>query len=234
LGMFINTLPVRIGVGQRAEESVRQTHALLGRLIEHEHAPLALAQRCSRVVAPQPLFTTLLNYRHSARSVTTAAWEGVEVLQVEERTNYPLTLSVDDLGDGFRLTVHVDESVEAARICGYMERALRGLVEALEEAPQTSVGLLEVLSAAEREQVLYGWNRTEEEYRRDRGIHELFEEQAERTPGATAVLYEGATLSYGELNRRANRQAHYLRRLGVKPDKRVALCVERSLEMVVG
>src|SRR5262249_51219617 len=161
---------------------VRQTHALLGRLIENEHASLALAQRCSGVVPPLPLFTTLLNYRHSARSVTTAAWEGVEVLLVEERTNYPLTLSVDDLGDGFRLTVHVDESVEAARICGYMERALRGLVEALESAPGTPVGILEVLSEEERERMLYGWNRTESEYPRDRCIHELFEEQAERTP----------------------------------------------------
>jgi amino acid adenylation domain-containing protein len=234
LGMFMNTLPVRIEVGQRAEESVRQTHALLGRLIEHEHAPLALVQRCSEVVAPLPLFTTLLNYRHSARSITTTAWDGVEVLQVDERTNYPLTLSVDDLGDGFRLTVHVDESVEGARICGYMERALRSLVEALEEAPGIPVGILDMLPEAEREQVLYGWNRTEAEYPRDRCIHELFEEQAERTPAATAVVYEGASLSYRELNQQANRLAHYLSKQGVGPDERVALCVERGKEMLVG
>jgi amino acid adenylation domain-containing protein len=233
LGMFINTLPVRIGLGQTAEEGVRQTHALLGRLIEHEHAPLALAQRCSGVVAPLPLFTTLLNYRHSGRSVASAAWEGIEVLLVEERTNYPLVLSVDDLGDGFRLTVHVDEPVEAARICGYMERALRGLVEALEEAPATPLGMLEVLPEVEREQVLHGWNRTQAEYPKDRCIHELFEEWAERTSEAVVVVYEGATLTYGELNRRANRLAHYLIEMGVKPDERVALCVERSLEMVV-
>jgi amino acid adenylation domain-containing protein len=234
LGMFINTLPVRIGVRQSAEECVRQTHALLGKLIENEHASLALAQRCSGVVAPMPLFTTLLNYRHSGRSATTAGWEGVEVLRVEERTTYPLTLSVDDLGDGFRLTVHVDESVKATRICGYMERALRGLVEALVEAPETPVGKLEVLSEAERDQVLYWWNRTEAEYPEDRCIHQLFEKQAEQTPEATAVTYEGAVLTYTELNRRANRLAHYLRELGVGPDERVALYLERGLEMIVG
>ena len=65
-------------------------------------------------------------------------------------------------------------------------------------------------------------------------VHELFEEQVEKTPDAVAVVYEDATLSYGELNRRANQLAHYLRELGVGPDQRVAICMERSLEMVVG
>ena len=68
----------------------------------------------------------------------------------------------------------------------------------------------------------------------DRCVHQLFEEQAARTPHAVAVVYENEELSYGELNRQANRLAHYLRELGVRPDMRVALCVERSLEMIVG
>src|SRR5262249_20329313 len=74
----------------------------------------------------------------------------------------------------------------------------------------------------------------EVEYSKDRCIHELFEEQADRRPEAAAVMYEGASLSYGELNRRANQLAHYLRRLGAGPGERVALCVERSLDMMVG
>jgi non-ribosomal peptide synthetase component F len=65
-------------------------------------------------------------------------------------------------------------------------------------------------------------------------VHELFEEQAAKMPTAVAVVYEDQELSYGELNRRANQLAHYLRELGVRPDDRVALCVERSLEMIVG
>jgi amino acid adenylation domain-containing protein len=235
LGMFINTLPVRIGVGQRgAEKSVRQTHALLGRLIENEHAPLALAQRCSGVVAPLPLFTTMLNYRHSARSITTAAWEGVDVLLVEERTNYPLTLSVDDLGDGFRLTVLADGSVDAARIRGYMERALAGIVTALESAPQTPVHMIDVLPVQERHQVLQEWNETVAEYEREKCIHELFEEQVARRPKSVAVVFEEKELTYAELNCRANQLAHYLRDMGVGAEVRVGISMERSLEAVIG
>ena len=80
LGMFINTLPVRIRVGEvGVQESVRGTHAMLAQLLRHEHAPLATAQRCSGVVAPAPLFTALLNYRHSAASPEgSRGWEGVE------------------------------------------------------------------------------------------------------------------------------------------------------------
>ncbi|WP_445234415.1 condensation domain-containing protein, partial [Duganella rhizosphaerae] len=128
LGMFINTLPVRVNVdGKGVAQSVRDTHALLTQLLRHEHASLALAQRCSAVQAPLPLFSSLLNYRHSAvaeEGVTehaSAGWDGVEVVSGKERTNFPLTLSVDDLGGGFRLTAQVDQSVSAARVCGYMQ-----------------------------------------------------------------------------------------------------------------
>ena len=91
-----------------------------------------------------------------------------------------------------------------------------------------------LLSAAERNQLLIEWNATAAEYLKDKCIHELFEEQVFRDPAATAVIYEDQSLTYGELNARANRLAHHLRNLGVKPDAPVAICVERSLEMVVG
>ena len=74
---------------------------------------------------------------------------------------------------------------------------------------------------------------TEAEYPRDKCVHELFEEQVAKTPEAVAVVFEEKELSYAELNRRANQLAHYLRKLGVKPDDRVAVCIERSVEMVV-
>ena len=82
--------------------------------------------------------------------------------------------------------------------------------------------------------MLYEWNDTGDEFPADKCIHELFEEQVDRTPDATAVVFEETSLSYAELNRRANRLAHYLSELGVRPDGRVAICVERSLEMIVG
>ena len=94
-GLFINTLPVRIAVGDSGvRESVRQTHALLAQLMRHEHASLALAQRCSGVVAPAPLFSALLNYRYAEQAdaaPSSSAWDGMDVLLGgEERTNYPL------------------------------------------------------------------------------------------------------------------------------------------------
>jgi amino acid adenylation domain-containing protein len=91
----------------------------------------------------------------------------------------------------------------------------------------------EMLSDAERQQILYEWNRTQAEYPKDVCIHELFEAQVQRTPAATAVVFEDESISYDELNRRANRQAHYLRKKGVKPEARVGICTERSVEMVV-
>src|SRR6185295_2070203 len=80
----------------------------------------------------------------------------------------------------------------------------------------------------------YEWNATRAEYPREKLAHELFEEQVEKTPDAVAVVFEDAMLSYGELNRRANQLAHYLRELGVGPDQRVAICAQRGLEMIVG
>ena len=92
---------------------------------------------------------------------------------------------------------------------------------------------IDLLGTSERQRILYEWNATEAEYPRDRCVHELFEEQVEKTPEAVAVVFEEESVSYGELNRRANRLAHYLRSLGVKPDDRVAICLERSAEMIV-
>jgi amino acid adenylation domain-containing protein len=90
------------------------------------------------------------------------------------------------------------------------------------------------LTAAERRRMLVEWNQTEREYPRDKCVHQLFEEQAERSPDAVAVVFEDQSLTYGELNARANQLAHHLVSLGVGPDMLVGLCVERSLEMVVG
>jgi amino acid adenylation domain-containing protein len=91
-----------------------------------------------------------------------------------------------------------------------------------------------MLAEADRHRVLVEWNATEADYPRDKCVHELIEAQTAQTPEAIAVVCEGERLTYAELNARANRLAHHLRALGVRPDDRVAICAERSLEMVVG
>src|SRR6478672_1126788 len=87
--------------------------------------------------------------------------EGVEWVRGEERTNYPFILSVDDLGEGFRLTAQTVEGIGAERVCGYMERVLETMVEALEKEPGKAVRSIAVLSEEERQQVVNEWNRTE-------------------------------------------------------------------------
>jgi amino acid adenylation domain-containing protein len=116
------------------------------------------------------------------------------------------------------------------RWLGYLRRMLEGM------AADDGLGIdrLPMLPEAERRQVLREFNDTRREYPREACVHELFEAQAARTPGAVAVVFEGERVTYAALNARANRLAHHLRALGVGPDVRVGICVERSVEMVVG
>ncbi|PYY81922.1 non-ribosomal peptide synthetase [Pseudomonas sp. TKO26] len=239
LGMLINTLPLRVDIGEQgAQAALKATHARLSALLGHEHAPLVLAQRCSGVAAPQPLFSALLNYRHSAAAQAgdeaEKAWRGIEFFHTEERTNYPLTLSVDEFSDGFSFTVQALPVLGAQRFCGYMHAALEHLLQALEQNPQAAVNQLPVLPDAERQQVLAGFNQTHADYPRGLTIHQRIEQQAERSPEALAAVYDGQTLTYAELNRQANHLAYRLIELGVQPDDRVAICARRSLETLVG
>ncbi|WP_338805056.1 amino acid adenylation domain-containing protein [Xenorhabdus griffiniae] len=247
MGLLINTLPIRIGLTDNSAQAiVQETYLNLMRLLEHEQATLTLAQHCSSVIPPLPLFNTLLNYRHSQADTTLAKWEGVRLLMVEERINYPIGLFVDDWGDGFSLVAQTVSDVDPIRLIGYMTTALTGLVEALETSPHQPVLAISILPSAERQQVLVDFNtlspypdfvfsqNTATDFSQDTFIHQLFEKQVQQNPDAIAVIFEEQSLSYVELNRQANCLAHYLITLGVRPDDRVAICAERSPVMMVG
>ncbi|WP_260326197.1 condensation domain-containing protein, partial [Paraburkholderia atlantica] len=188
MGLFINTLPVRLALDETGvAASVRSTHAQLSELLAHEHASLALAQRYSGVAAPAPLFSALLNYRHNRPAATPGSGmddvlSGVEWLGGEERTNYPVSLSVEDYGEALGLTAQLAKPVSADRVCGYMQRALEQLAEALEHAPTTPVRELDILPAGERNYLLEDLNRTAAAYPSERCIHELFEAQVQKAP----------------------------------------------------
>ncbi|WP_342306781.1 amino acid adenylation domain-containing protein [Burkholderia pseudomallei] len=236
LGLFINTLPVRMRVAQTGlEASVKETHAQLAELMRHEHAPLVLAQRCSGVPAQTPLFTSLLNYRYSKPKVAAAhIADGVELLDGHERTSYPLSMTVDDHERDFTIVAKVCERIGPQRVCELMELALEQLTRALSANPGGELAELDVLPAADRTQVLHGWNETGRAYARDACLHQLFEAQVSRTPEAAAVICGDETLSYTDLDARANRLAHYLRGQGVGPDTRVGLALGRGVEMMTG
>src|SRR5205085_9026634 len=112
----------------------------------------------------------------------------------------------------------------------HFELLLAGIVA----GPEQSIGELELLTAGEKRELLREWNHTESDYTRAKCVHQLFEEQAARTPAAIAVGCKGQILSYGELEQRANQLARHLRALGAGAGIRVGICMERSLEMVVG
>ena len=237
LGPFINTLPMRVRIGEEGvRASVQRTHALLADLLRHEHAPLTLAQSCSAVPAPMPLFTALLNYRHSsfqpAMNKKDRIAPGIEWLYSEERSNYPFILSLDDPGEAFHMTAQAPGAIGPLRLCEFMHTALMSLVEALEHSPRTAVGALDVLTGQERRQVLLEWNQTRQEIPQDTTIVQMIERQAALRPQALAVRDQNQEVSYQELNELANQWAHRLRKLGVQAESRVAVCMERGAEMV--
>jgi amino acid adenylation domain-containing protein/thioester reductase-like protein len=235
LGMFINTLPLRLRLqGLTARELLQQTQRELVEVLGHEQASLALAQRCSGLSGSAPLFTALLNYRHSV-STLEAQWakaDGIRMLVGQERTNYPITVSVDDLAAGFTLTAKTDRRIDPRRMLAYLRTAVQSLVEALDRSPQTPALALPILPPHERDRVVHTFNATQVEYPHDRLIHELFEDQAKRWPQRIAVVYQDESLTFGELERKSNQLAHYLRDHGVGAGVLVGLCVERSLELV--
>uniref|UniRef100_UPI0036DCE863 amino acid adenylation domain-containing protein n=1 Tax=Photorhabdus sp. RM322S TaxID=3342825 RepID=UPI0036DCE863 len=235
MGLFINTLPLRLDINDTpVRDSVQTTHTRLAGLLVHEHASLVLAQCCSSVQGDIPLFSTLLNYRHNGNPMTpNEAVEGIEFLGGQERTNYPFVLSVEDGGSTLGLTAQVVQPFEPERLCGYMQQALESLVEVLEQAPETPVRILNILPETERRLLLETWNATETAYPEALCIHQLFEQQVEKTPNAIALVHEEQTLSYAELNTRANRLARQLIEQEVCPGDHIALLLARSMGLVV-
>ncbi|MEU1290701.1 amino acid adenylation domain-containing protein, partial [Kitasatospora sp. NPDC005856] len=199
-----------------------------------EHAPLTLAQRASGVAGDVPLFSSLFNYRHSTGRGSKV--EGIRRVAASGRTNYPVTVSVDDDGDRFGLSVDAVAEVDGPAVCAMLRTAVESLVTALEEtldgAADLALGAVQVLTADERRRVLVEWNEAAAGMPAQT-LPELFQAQAARTPDAVAVVSEGASLSYRQLNERANRLARLLVRRGVGPESLVAVAMDRSVELVV-
>src|SRR5262249_28817018 len=149
-------------------------------------------------------------------------------------SKFDLSLHLFESGGGLHGFVEyatdLFEGSTIKRLVGHYRTLLEGIVA----APDSHICDLPLLSAAERHQQLVEWNTTAVDYPREKCVHELFAEQAAKAPEAMAVVFEDQQLSYGELDRRSNQLAHHLRGLGVGPEVLVGLCVERSLEMVIG
>ncbi|MEU2065306.1 condensation domain-containing protein, partial [Streptomyces sp. NPDC013455] len=198
-GPFMNMLPVRARTGALGSlAAVTAMRGQLARLLEHEHAPLAVAQRASGVTGDTPLFTSFLNYRHNvgqdAETSWDAAMEGARLLYARELSTYPLALLVDDNGDTIGLSVDAIAPIDPAAVAALARTAVEHLVSALESAldggPDLPLSAIRVLGDEERRRVLVDWNDTGADVV-PATLGELFEAQVGRSPDAVAVVFEG-------------------------------------------
>jgi amino acid adenylation domain-containing protein len=240
IGFFVNTLVMRTdlsGDPSFREVLSRVREVALG-AYDHQDLPfeklveeLQPERDLSRVPLSQ-VFFALQNVPQEALELPNLALEQQKVESGTVKYDLSFFVSEEEQGLKGRLVYNADlfDDTTIERMMGHLQTLLKGIVE----DPDRYLSELPLLSEAERHQLLFEWNETATEYPRDRCVHELFEEQVERTPDAVALVCGDQRLTYRELNRRANQLAHHLRALGVGPDVLVGICVERSLEMVVG
>ncbi len=248
IGYFVNTLVLRTDLAgnpsirealQRAKNVVSGAHG-------HQDLPferLVDELKIERDLSRNPLFQVMFIFQNTPRSVVNIK---ELTLQTFERTNenaqFDLTLSIMEIQNGMQGVLIYNTDLFEPETIARMSRHFQTLLEGIVANPQQSLSDLPMLADDERQTLLREWNATEIAYPlKGRGIHELFEAQVQRTPDAIAVVFTpnipGAgeqLLTYGELNQRANQLGHALRKQGVGPDTLVAICIERSLEMVIG
>lgn len=237
VGIFVNTVPLRVSVPPNVPVS-SWLQELRGKEIgirEHEGTPLVDIQSWSEMHGGQALFDSLVMYDHlELDAIMQREWESGEFCDFElfEKAVYPLVLKAYG-GDAISLKIEYDISLfddaTVSRMLGHLERLLEGMIK----GGEGRIGDLLMLTAQERQTLLLDWNATNTEYPRDLCVHELFSEQARRTPEAVALIFREQRLTYAELNARANQLAHHLLALGVAPDVPVGVYLDRSLEMVI-
>lgn len=159
----------------------------------------------------------------------------IEFLPVYKKTSqFDLRLTVAEANDGLSVVLNYNTDLFDDATITRMLDHYRVLLEAIVANPDETISRLPLLTDEERTQLLVEWNQTAAEYPRDRRIHDLFEAQVEQSPDALALVFKDQALTYRELNARVNQLAHHLQHLGVGPEVFVAMCVERSVEMIVG
>ncbi|MFQ5610897.1 MAG: amino acid adenylation domain-containing protein [Anaerolineae bacterium] len=238
VGLLINALPVRARLpsGTPVLSCLNELHRqdLALRDAAREHTPLVEVQGWSDVPPGQALFESLLVFEDPLENNVVGQADSLSYTRLIEQTNYPLTVYAYP-GPELRLKIAYDghrfDEATVARMLGHLQTLLAGIAA----DPGQPVSRLPLLTEAERRQVLVVWNDTAVDpwQNSNRCLHQLVEAQVERTPEAIAVAFENQRLTYRELNRRANRLAHYLRGLGVGPEALAGVYLERSLEMVV-
>jgi amino acid adenylation domain-containing protein len=240
IGSFVNTLVLRTDVSgnltfRQLLERVKEVTLGAYSYQDLPFEALVKELRPARNLTRQPIFQVSLvlqNYPEERLELPEITWTRIDAEWMT--AHFDLTLYLYEHSHGvsgvFEYATDLFDKETIERMAGHFRTLLEGIVV----DPDCLIRQLPLLSEAEKQRLLVQWNQTAAEYPRDRCLHELFEEQAERKPDAIALVYEGRLLTYAELNCRANQLAQYLRDKDVGPDRLVAICVERSLDMVVG
>ena len=238
VGLFINTLPMRVQVAADTQvlALLKDLQAQQVESEQYSYSSLADIQGWSEIPRGTPLFDSIVVFENlpvdAARKSHNDSFT-IENIQLSQHTNYPLTV-VAYPGQQLQIRMSYDTSefddAAIARMLGHFQTLIEGIIA----NPQQRVSQLPMLTAVEQQQLLVEWNNTQAEYPQNQCIHQLFEEQVQRTPDAVAVTFANQQLTYQQLNTQANQLAHYLKSLGVGADVLVGICVERSLEMIVG
>jgi len=240
IGFFVNTLPLRADLSGNPSfrELLRRIKRMSLEAFEHQDLPfdrLVEALHLPRDLSRSPVFQTLFILQNTPVHPLTLPGLTLEQVDVDAgAAKFDMTLSLIAVDGGY--TGHLEYNTDlfdAATMERFTSHYVR-LLESATVAPDRPIGHLEYLPPAERQQLLTGWNATDTPVSHTDTIVSQFEAQVRKTPDANAATFEAETLTYAELNRRANRLAHHLRTLGVGPDVAVGVYMERSLEMLIG
>ncbi|MBP5971506.1 amino acid adenylation domain-containing protein [Brasilonema sp. CT11] len=240
IGCFVNTLVLRTQIEDNPSFSqfLQQVRSVVWDAHAHQDIPfeqVVEALQPERSLGYNPLFQVMFVLENF--SLDTLELPGISLTpeMVERGTSqFDLSLSIWQTQKGLIGSWEYNSDLFEADTIARMTGHFQTLLEAIVSDPNQRVEELSLLTQSERHQLLLEWNNTQTNYPQDKCIHQLFEEQVQRTPDAVAVVFGNQQLTYQQLNAQANQLAHYLRSLGVKPDVLVGLCVERSLEMLVG
>jgi amino acid adenylation domain-containing protein len=240
IGLFTNSLVLRTDLSGNptvAELLGRVREVALG-AYDHQDLPF---EKLVEELKPQrnrsylPLFQVMLVLQNAPSSKIQIPGLGVQRMDLHTATaKFDLILSWEEIDDNLIGTLEYSTDLFDAATIQRMLYQLRRLYQGMVDDPRRRIEQLPMLGEAERQKILVEWNDTQREYPRDACIHELFQWQARRTPDAVALVFQDQHLTYRQLDQKANQLAHHLRKLGVGPDVLVAICLERSLEMIVG
>jgi amino acid adenylation domain-containing protein/non-ribosomal peptide synthase protein (TIGR01720 family) len=237
VGVFINTLPVRVAVppAQPILDWLTQLQKQQAELREHEHSPLVEVQGLSEIPRGTPLFESQVafeNYPEAEALVSAKGSLSLAEPAMRSQTHYPITLACSLRRE---LVIHLSydarrfDAATIVRMLGHY----RSLLEAIVGSKHRTLGELPLVTGEERHQLIETWNETAAPFPEEATIATLFEAQAARTPASPALVCGAEMLSFQTLDEQANRLAHRLRRAGVGPDVRVGLLLGRSAGAVI-